>query len=362
MRQLPALILLLTALIPWAHASSTPTAPVGPATCQAGPQPGPPLQAAPLPSSVTGRVSFYAALYGKTGPTRSLALGDMDAVYPLASTFKPLVVHGILRDVDAGKFKLNTPFTTTAANRSIEGYPAGTNTLQELAQRAIHLSDNTANDILQLAYGPARLAREVRATSPCTTVLHTTKAWWAAQAGLTPDVLGPDPLTRLRTLAQQSFEQRLLTARVLNTAAQAVAAPRLEAALDAYFHGQTYTPELEYYVQNTSTARAYTDLMAQTLSGADLKPGTRAVYRKILQSGCCRPKTPRLQATYWAAKAGSGWRLLTLTGYVETPGGVMAYTYLNDQSDVTDAEEMEKQIRPVVAWIEGNLLTLQGAR
>lgn len=316
----------------------------------------------PLPAGVSGRVNFYVAEYQPETlqPLRALSLGDPDDVQPLASTFKPLVLQGVLQDVDSGRLRLNSVFTTTAANRSIEAYPAGNNTLQVLARRAIYLSDNTASDILHLAYGPERLARAVRQNSPCTTVLLTTKAWWAAQAGLVPAVLTPDTAAGARVYGAQPFEQRLLTARHLIAGAQQRTGPEVERRLEAYFHGPTYAADLEVNLQNTSTARAYTDLMARTLPGQALGPATRKVFRDILATGCCRPQTPKLNATYWAAKAGSGWRILTLTGYVETGDGRrFAYTYLNDGSATKTAENMERQIRPVVLWIEQSLLALK---
>lgn len=364
MRSFTTLILLACSTA--ASASSVTPAPIPSSWLAACPSPAAAkaseLRATPLPTGVTGRVSFYASLT-KSGVTqRVITLGDVDAVFPLASVFKPLVVHGIFRDVDAGKLKLTTRLTTTSANRSIEAYPQGSNEVRELARRAIYLSDNTASDILHLGYGPERLAREVRAASPCTTVLHTTKAWWAAQSSLLPEVVGPEPLPALRQLAFTPFEERLRVAMRLIQASQKVDAPRLEQVLDDYFHGPTYTPELEYYVQNTSTARAFTDLALRTFTGAGLKPATRDVFRTLMQTGCCRPKAPRMKTTYWGAKAGSGWRILTLSGAVELPDGrVMAYTYLNDQSHVTDAEDMERQIRPVVTWIESQLMTLSGS-
>ncbi len=345
--------------VPPAGAGVGPFAPRCPSVSPAGPAG---LTATPLPAVVSGRVAFNAVIATPgLAVQRSVTLGDVDTLYPLASSYKPLVVRGILRDVDAGRLKLTTKLTTTEGNRSIEGYPKGSNDVRELARRAIALSDNTASDILHLAYGPERLAREVRAKWPCTTVLNTTKTWWAAQAGMLSTALGPDTLGGLRTLAAAPFEERVRRAGQLIAASQRVSAPTLEKVLDDYFHSPAYTPEMEYYIQPTSTAREYTQLALRVYSGADLKAATRDVYRTVMQTGCCRPKTPRLKTRYWAAKAGSGWRILTLSGMVELPDGrVMAYTYLNDQSSVTDAEEMEKQIRPVITWIESQLITLAG--
>ncbi len=319
-----------------------------------------PAPRAVLPEIVTGRIGFYAAAYRKGLRVSSLALGDPTAVFPTASIFKTLVVQAALRAVDAGTLKLEQPFTTTPANRSIESYPRGTHRLRDLMERAIRDSDNTASDILHLTVGPKALAREIKAKSPCTTVLLTTKAWWTAQAGLASQVLGSDALAGARVYADQPFDRRLETAALLIAAARQVTAPAVEDALDGYFHGPSYTPDLELWLQNTTTAAAYTDLIANALPAIDLKPRTRRIFREIMRHGCCIPKDAPIRAAYRAAKAGSGWRILTLTGYLEMPDGLtLAYTYLNDCSDTLDAEEMEKQIRPMNAWIDRVLLELK---
>ncbi len=313
----------------------------------------------PVPAIVTGRVAFYATAYrnGVSVPSSELSVGDPTEVFPTASIFKTLVVHAALRAVDAGQLRLNQPFTTTAENRSIEAYPPGTNSLETLAERAIQRSDNTASDILHQALGTTTLARYVKLKSPCTTVLLTTKALWAAQAGLAPDVLGSDVLAGARAYAELPFEDRLTVAARLNTVAHTLTGSTIETALDTYFHGPTYTPDLELWLQNTTTAKGFTDLLANVLPARDLKPTTRTLFRTIMSKGCCIPKNTSLGSRYRAAKAGSGWRILTLSGYAEMPNGLtLAYTFLNDQSDTLDSEDMEKQIRPVNAWIDQVLL------
>jgi beta-lactamase class A len=288
-----------------------------------------------------------------------MSIGDPTELFPTASIFKTLVVHAALQAVDAGKLRLNQPFTTTAENRSIEAYPPGTNSLRALAERAIQRSDNTASDILHQAVGTTALAREVKSKSPCTTVLLTTKALWAAQAGLAPDVLGSDVPAGAQAYAELPFEDRLHVAARLNAAAHKVTGPAIEAALDTYFHGPTYTSDLELWLQNTTTAEAFTDLLATMLPARDLKPTTRALFKTIMGKGCCISKNTTIRSSYRAAKAGSGWRILTLSGYVELPNGLtLAYTFLNDQSDTLDSEEMEQQIRPVNAWIDQVLLEM----
>lgn len=311
---------------------------------------------------MTGRVDFYAAVYGENGQAlRDVRLGDVDALHPLASAFKPLVVQAALQDVDAGRLTLNTLLETTPGRRSIEGYPAGKNSVEKLGRRALVNSDNTASDILHLAAGTERVARAVHAASPCTSVLHTTKALWGTQSGLLPNVLRPG--RDAAAYAAAPFEDRLPTSLALNRAAQGLMGPQVEAALDVYFHGPTYDPALELAVQNVSTPRAYAGLLARTLPGAALGRATRGLFRAWLSDSCCKPKAPTLKTGFWGAKAGSGWRLLTLTGVVELPGGqTLAYAYLNDRSDTLESEDMERQIPALVRWLDGTLADLARGR
>ncbi|WP_241191233.1 serine hydrolase [Deinococcus psychrotolerans] len=332
------------------------SAPLAPTCGAAAANPAP---AQPLPSGVSGRVGFYAAIYDKQlQPVRALALGQVNTLFPLASAFKPLVVRAALQEVDAGRLSLRALITTTPAKRSIEAYPAGRNTVAALAQRSLERSDNTASDLLYLGLGPEKIARAVHALSPCTALLHTTKAWWAAQAGLMPDVF-PDLVRGAVSAASLPFDERLKWASRLNARAQQLTGPQVEAALDSYFHGPAYAPELELALQNTSTPQSYADLLARTLSGDDLKAPTRKLFRSWLAKSCCQPKQPQLKAVYWGHKAGSGWRMLTLTGYAELAGGQrIAYAYFNDGSGTLEAEDMERQIPALINWIDAALSEL----
>jgi beta-lactamase class A len=356
---LKSLLITFFVLVSMVLGFSVPAGKLEPIHC--GNAPVSPIPQLPLPSLVSGRVTFYAAAYrnNQDKPFITVALNDPTEVFPTASLFKPFVIRAALQAVDAGKFKLETPFKTTLENRSIESYPKGTNSLLELAKRAIARSDNTASDILHLAVGPEQLARGVNAKSACTEILLTTKAWWAAQGGLSGNVLGPDVFLGARDYAERSFEDRLEVAGRLIVASQKVSGPAVEAAIDKYFHGPTYTPELELKLQNTTTAQAFTELFAAELRSRDLKDSTREIFRSIMRMGCCIAKNSALQSVYRAAKAGSGWRILNLTGYAELSSGItLAYTYLNDQSETLDSEDIEKQIKPVNAWIDQVLLEL----
>lgn len=313
----------------------------------------------PLPASVTGRVDFLAARYDKGGVLlRTISLGDPDHLHPMASSFKPLVVHAVLSDIDAGRLKLNTPVRVTDATRSLGPFPPGTVRIATLLDIAINGSNNTAADLLLLAYGPERLAREVDEESGhCTQVLLTTKGWWTAQSGLAREALGKGGAAGYGKLP---FEQRVQVAGQILAASQKVSPALLGPALDRVFGSKQYDPNSELDLQNTTTPRSYLPLVARTLPGDDLSSASRALLRKILSTGCCRPERPRLQFRSWWAKGGITWRVLNLTGVVELPDGSrIAYVYMNDLSGTADTGALRASAPAAVTWIESQLLVLQ---
>lgn len=331
-------------------------------TCASPVQPGVPnLPAAtPLPTGVSGRVDFLAAHYASDGSLlATLSLGDPDHLHPMASSFKPLVVHAVFRDIDAGRLKLGTPVRVSDATRSLGPFPSGQTQLSTLLDIAINGSNNTAADLLLLTYSPGRLAREVHAQSPCTQVLLTTKGWWTAQSGLAPSVLGQDTAKGARDYGRLPFEARVKVAGQLIAAAQQVKPAALTAAVDRVFASKRYDPSSELDLQNITTPRAYLPLVAATLPGDDLSASSRALQRKILSTGCCRPATLRLANLGWWAKGGITWRVLNLTGVVQLPNGSrLAYVFMNDLSDTADTGALRGTADQVATWIESQLLTL----
>ncbi|WP_407571933.1 serine hydrolase [Deinococcus altitudinis] len=312
----------------------------------------------PLPKSVTGRVDFLAARYRSDGVLlRTISLGHPDHLHPMASSFKPLVVHAVLKDIDAGRLKLNTPVQVSDATRSLGPFPSGITPVSTLLDIAINGSNNTAADLLLLQYGPDRLAREVDEQSGhCTQVLLTTKGWWTAQSGLADEALGKRGAAGYGRLP---FGPRLRMAGQILAAARKVGPAQLGPALDRVFARKTYDPNSELDLQNVTTPRSYLPLVARTLPGDDLSAGSRALLRKILSTGCCRPERPRLKASAWWAKGGITWRVLNLTGVVELPDGSrLAYVYMNDLSQTADAGALRANAPAAVTWIESQLLAL----
>ncbi|GHG30942.1 hypothetical protein CBQ26_12210 [Deinococcus indicus] len=327
--------------------------PVPVTPCRA-PAPAPELPYQP-PAFASGPVGFYLAqIDPRTGTPLRVIANDPDSLYPLASTFKQIVLWGTLRDVTAGRLTLNTRLSVTEANRSIEAYQPGARTVQNLATQAIVQSENTASDVLHLRYGPDRLQTLVTAQGAChTRVNTTTKAWWAAQAGLLQELYGPD----VNTGAQQTFtlppaEEAQTRARAVQQT-QTLNADRLLDDLDRAFFSPTYHPQTEVYLQNRSTPREWATLLTRMYLDPSLNATNRAFLRDTLARGCCRAKDPGV--AYWGSKAGSGWRNVTMSGLLSLTGGqTFVYAYFNPGSDVMDSLLIEEQLPDIARYVLEN--------
>ncbi|MFT2722181.1 serine hydrolase, partial [Deinococcus sp. A31D244] len=307
------------------------------------------------PTFASGPVGFYLAqIDPRTGTPLRVITHDPDSLYPLASTYKQVIAWAAYRDINAGTLTLNTRLSVTEANRSIETYQPGTRTVQNLITRAISNSENTASDVLHLHLTPERVQALADAHGTChTRVNMTTKAWWAAQAGLLPGVYGP----HLPTGAQQTFtappEQQAATAAQAVTQAQTLNADTLLNALDRYFYSPAYHPQTEVYLQNRSTPREWAALITRQYLDPTLTPTNRSALRRTLAQGCCRVNDPSV--TYWGSKAGSGWRNLTMSGLLTlNTGQTFVYAYFNTGSDLMDTALIERQLPSVAQYILQN--------
>lgn len=313
------------------------------------------------PAGITGRLGFYAAEYDPRtlAPLRAVAQ-DEGSLYPLASAYKTTVLHSLLRGVDDGRFRLGDQQTTTEAARSIERYSAGTNSLLTLARRMIRNSENTAADLLALRVGLTRIQGDLGSLGVTQTHIGlTTKGWWSVQAGLVPALFPEGSLYKsTQAYAQLAPSARMNVTRQILEAVKGVRAEVLETRLDRYFHGPEYDPAIELFVQNTSTPQEYACLNT-VLFRSGLSPASGRTFRELMSQSLDPRPFPAPAFRYWGGKPGSGWRLLTLTGYLETrEGRVVAYAYFNDRSNTLDAEDMERQIPAANLYIRQQVAAL----
>lgn len=319
-------------------ATSALPSPVAPPAASCGPSRADVLTMdAPAPRNLTGQLGLYVAVVDPVTarPLRAVAR-NADTQFPLASSYKGPLVWAVLREVDAGRLHLSDRLVTDDANRSLGAFPKGANDVATLLRLMISRSDNTATDLLHRRIGlekPQLLADELGLCR--TRLLLPTKTWWTAQAGLSKDFPSGDLKNAAARYASAPRDEQLKLARSLDAAAKTYQASRVETALDRYFQSKVYSPEIDRDTQNASTPFEFATLLAHEHLRSGLSLGSQEFLRDTLKLGCC-DKRAFGPFTYFGGKGGSGWRILTMTGYLELPSGEkIVYVFMNHGSAKT---------------------------
>ncbi|HWG85371.1 MAG TPA: serine hydrolase, partial [Deinococcales bacterium] len=279
------------------------------------------VPAAAIPREITGRVGLYVArLSSEPGfnPVAAVALRP-DETFPIASVFKQAILLELLRQHGQGALHLGERFPVTAANQSLGDYPYDRSTAIDLARRMIQSSDNTATDILFRRVGLDALQRRADDLALCRTRLALpTKAWWAAQAGLSPD-FPPDALvSSTERFAKATPEDRLAIAQRLDSVAQQVGPERLRLRLEkGYFSGKNGPPEtmslIDRNLQNASTPEEWARFMAHEFTDNGLSPADNRTFRDVMALGYGRRRI-QVPFSYFGGKEGNTAHVLALSG------------------------------------------------
>ncbi len=339
---------------PAASGAQIPAAPVSEAEAAPRPLPvgcaaAPPAQAAPPPpSALNGQLGLYVAVIDPQTlqPIRAVSYSP-DSEFPLASTYKQAVLWAMLRQVDAGNLDLNQKFTVTRESQSLGDYPYDGTTARQLAERMIQHSDNTATDLLHRKVGLQSVQNVADDLKLCRTrLILPTKAWWTAQAGLSPTFAG----THLWNAA--TGEKRLQLAELIDADAQKLRADYLQNRLNTYFD-KRYNAGDDLSVHNFSTPYELSTLVAHEFLRSGLSASSQNVQRKLMALGFGKSALMPIPIAEWGGKGGNGWKILTFSGYFKTKGGEhVVYAFMLHGSNQTYTMPLT---RSAFQWIRASL-------
>jgi beta-lactamase class A len=285
-------------------------------------------EAPPAPARLSGRLGLYVAVIDPATllPLRVVS-HDPGRVFPLASAYKQAVLWALLRQKDAGTLKLTETFDVSAASQSLGNYPFDHSDVTTLATRMIHNSDNTATDLLHRRVGLQAVQQLADDLGLCRTrLILPTKAWWTAQAGLSPSFPGAATFAGLRG------ESLLRAAQGLDSDALRLRPDVLQHRLDVYFD-HAYDPQADLGTQNVSTPAEFAHLVAAEFLRSGLSAPSQQVQRSVMATGFGRSRLP-VPMTYFGGKGGNGWRMLSFSGYLHTAGGEdVVYAFMQHGAD-----------------------------
>ncbi len=131
----------------------------------------------------------------------------------------------------------------------------------------------------------------------------------------------------------------------------------LQLKLNEHFDAGGFDPAVDLGTHNVSTPYEFGTLIANEFLRPGLKPATRELQREIMATGFGRSKL-RLPVAYFGGKGGNGWKILTMTGYVETPrGDHVVYVFMQHESHedytIPNARAAFEWINEAIAAVEG---------
>lgn len=224
----------------------------------------------------------------------------------------------------------------------------------------IRNSDNTATDLLHRRIGlekPQKLADRLGLCK--TRLLLPTKDWWVAQAGLGgPAFPAHDRLNATRIFAKANRAEQLRLAQFLDQKTQTIAPDDLNGALNRYFEGPDYNPEIDLNTQNASTPFEWANLMAYEFLGKGLRAKRQKTFDAMMNLGIGKGylQTPFV---HFGAKTGNGWRILTISGYIKTKEGQdIIYVFFNKESPKTYTVG-SRHMRAAFRWINDSIQKVQ---
>ncbi|GAA5531714.1 serine hydrolase [Deinococcus aluminii] len=314
------------------------------------------LPAPPPPLPLSGRLGLWVAEVDPVTlrPLRAVA-SNPDEVFPLASTYKQAVLWAVLRQFDAGTLPPTERFAVTRENQSLGNYPYDGTTVKDLTIRMIRNSDNTATDILHRRVGLKAVQAVADDLGLCRTrLILPTKAWWAAQAGLSATFNGK------QGWGAATGEEREHLAAAIDADAQKYRSDYLQRKLDGYFEGEP-DPVNDLRVHNLSTPYEFATLLAHEYLRPGLSPHALKWQHEVAALGfgrsALREETLHNVAAFYG-KGGNGWRILTYTGYFQTKGGRhIVYAFMQHGADQTYTMP---NTRRAFAWINAGIDAVLG--
>ena len=307
-----------------------PDAPPAPAALSPGCARPPAFLPAPKPpAALSGQLGLYVAVVDPRTlqPLRAVAYAP-ESEFPLASTYKQAVLWAMLKQVDAGRFDLGRKFSVTHNAQSLGAYPYDHSTALALAQRMIQHSDNTATDILHREVGLQNVQNVADDLKLCRTrLILPTKAWWTAQAGLSPTFEGTTLWDRA------TGAKRAQLAALIDADAQKYRADYVQRKLNDYFDGH-YSSADDLRVHNYSTPYELATLVAHEFLRSGLSPKSQNLQRSLMALGFGKSALIPIPMETWGGKGGNGWKILTFSGYFKTKGGEhVVYAFMLHGSD-----------------------------
>jgi beta-lactamase class A len=316
----------------------------------------------PPTSGFTGDIGVYAVTISPTA-SEFLPISEVssnpDQSFPLASSFKPLVLHAALRDVDAGVLGWRDRINIQASDHSLDygGY-GKRSPVKKLANKMIKRSHNTSTDVLFKTVGigaPTAILDSWGLTNA--RVVTPTREFWLGLSGLVPSQFDSTDLANdAAAFAADTRAGQIATVEAVRSLGSGFSVDQIDRATNPFYnfnlYNQATTFDILDDIDNVATPREMVEAYWNMFFLNGLSAESDENFRKLMKKGDGRVDRRQINVPlrYWGGKGGSDLGMGSVAGYGETRNG-KHIIYAIFGSRMTDEDGDWDIIETNIGWV-----------
>lgn len=316
----------------------------------------------PPTSGFTGDIGVYAVTISPAA-TEFLPISEVssnpDQSFPLASSFKPFVLHAALRDVDAGTLGWRDRINIQVSDRSLDygGY-GRRSPVKKLAIKMIKRSHNTSTDVLFKTVGigaPTAILNSwglngMRIVTP-------TREFWLQLSGLVPSEFDANDLVNdAAAFASDTRAGQIATVEAVRSLGAGFSVDQIDRATNPFYdfnlYNQATTFDILDDIDNVATPRQMVEAYWRMFLQNGLSAESDENFRKLMKKGDGRIDRRQINVPlrYWGGKGGSDLGMGSVAGYGETrKGNHVIYAIFGSRMTNEDADWTI--IESLITWV-----------
>ncbi len=311
----------------------------------------------PHEGSFSGEIGVYAARIDPGASSFTVLASDEhnpDVSFPLASSFKPVILYEVLSDIDAGTLAWGTRVDIPASDYSLDdGRIPRRATIRRLAKKMIRVSHNTSTDVLfkQVGIGAPEATLAAWGLSGMRIVMPT-REFWLALSGLVPALFPENDLPAAAAFAASTRAAQSAVVEQVRAAGSGFDTDTIDAALADFYGFQNYNQSTTFDilddVDNIATPREMAQFYWRLFFDNGFTEQTDKRLRGLMRrgDGAIDRRAIAVPLRYWGGKGGSDLGMGSVAGYGETRNGnhiiyaILGSHMVNENADLNIIDDL----------------------
>ncbi len=312
----------------------------------------------PFVGSFSGELGVYAARIDPGASSFTVLASDEhnpDLSFPLASSFKPVVLYEVLSDIDAGTLEWRTRIDIPSSDYSLDDDRVPKRaTIRRLLKKMIRVSHNTSTDVLFKQVGVDAPEATLAAWSLSgMRIVMPTREFWLALSGLVPALFPENDLpAAAAAFAASTRAAQSAVVEQVRAAGSGFDTNTIDGALADFYGFQNYNQSTTFDilddVDNIATPREMAQFYWRLFFDNGFTEKTDKRLRSLMRRGdsAIDRRAISVPLRYWGGKGGSDLGMGSVAGYGETRNGnhiiyaILGSHMVNENADLNIIDDL----------------------